>query len=236
MSQMKMGVLGMATHEMDLALNPRAVQPGEDTELTFTITGPRGEQATKFQIMHEKLFHMFIVSEDLEYFVHDHPVLGEDARFRYTEKFPRSGMFRILGDFYPEGADPQLVAKTVYAAGPAQRPARLERDYSPKDGQNMRVQFSTVPEQPVAGETTQLHFEIDPAAGLEPYLAAWGHMLVSSDDVIDMIHTHPFIANGGPHVQFNVTFPRARAYRVWVQFQREGKVNTLKFDVPVRAL
>jgi hypothetical protein len=61
-------------------------------------------------------------------------------------------------------------------------------------------------------------------------------MLVASDDLIDMIHTHPFIADGGPQVQFNVTFPRARMYRLWVQFQRNGVVNTAHFDVPVNEL
>lgn len=236
MSKMKMGVLGAATYSMDLELTPRAVTPGQNTQLKFTIFDPQGKQATKFQIMHEKLFHMFIVSEDLEHFVHDHPVPQPDGTFLYDAILPRSGMYRILGDFYPEGADPQLIAKTVYASGPQQTPASLSRDYGPKDGANMRVEFRTVPAQPIAGGTTQLHFHIDPAEGLEQYIGAWGHMLVASDDVIDLIHTHPFIADGGPDMQFNVTFPRARTYRVWVQFQRHGEVNTLQFDVPVEAL
>ena len=37
-------------------------------------------------------------------------------------------------------------------------------------------------------------------------------------------------------MQFNVLFPRARVYRVWVQLQRNGVVNTAHFDVPVRPL
>ena len=28
-------------------------------------------------------------------------------------------------------------------------------------------------------------------------------------------------------------FPRPQTYRVWVQFQRDGVVNTVHFDVPV---
>ena len=75
-----------------------------------------------------------------------------------------------------------------------------------------------------------------PGDGLEKLLGAWGHALVASEDLIDMIHVHPFIADGGPEIQFNVTFPRAKNYRVWVQFQRQGKVNTAHFDVPVAEL
>jgi hypothetical protein len=61
-------------------------------------------------------------------------------------------------------------------------------------------------------------------------------MLVASSDLIDMIHEHPFIADGGPEIQFNVIFPRAKSYRVWVQFQRKGVVNTAHFDIPVKEL
>jgi hypothetical protein len=51
-----------------------------------------------------------------------------------------------------------------------------------------------------------------------------------------MVHAHPFIADGGPQIQFNLVFPRARDYRIWVQFQRNGVVNTVRFDVPVKEL
>jgi hypothetical protein len=61
-------------------------------------------------------------------------------------------------------------------------------------------------------------------------------MLAGSDDLIDLIHTHPIIADGGPQVQFSLVFPRARAYRIWVQFQRQGVVNTAHFDIPVSEL
>lgn len=236
MPGMKMGTLSTSTYEMNLELKPPAIVPTETTRLKFSFLDSQGQRATQFQVMHEKLFHMFIVSEDLEYFLHDHPVLQADGTFLFDAEFPRSGMYRILADIYPEGADPQLIAETVYAGGAAQTPASLARDYGPKDGENLQAAFRTVPEQPIAGQTTQLRFHISPAEGLEQYLAAWGHMLVSSDDTIDLIHAHPFIADGGPDVQFNVTFPRERTYRVWVQFQRLGKVSTLRFDVPVNSL
>jgi hypothetical protein len=58
-------------------------------------------------------------------------------------------------------------------------------------------------------------------------------MLAASDDLIDMMHEHPFLADGGPEMQFSLVFPRPRVYRVWVQFQRNGVVNTAHFDIPV---
>ena len=100
----------------------------------------------------------------------------------------------------------------------------------------MSVELVTEPQQPISGSTTQLTFKIKPGDGLEKYLGAWGHMLVASSDLIDMIHEHPFIADGGPQMQFNIIFPRAHTYRIWVQFQRNGIVNTAAFNLPVSEL
>jgi hypothetical protein len=224
-------------YHMELALGAKPPKVGEPTELTFSIHDPwKGNQVKSFQVVHEKLFHMFVVSQDLEYFVHDHPVLGEDGNFRYKLAFPKSGMFRILGDFYPDGGMPQLIPKTVMVPGKAQAPVRLTRDYSTKTTENLDVELTTEPAQPIVGMKTQLHFNLKPADGIQKLLGAWGHMLIASDDLIDLVHEHPFIADGGPHIQFNATFARPIPYRVWVQFQRNGVINTAHFDIKAEEL
>jgi hypothetical protein len=223
-------------YHLNLTVVPRAPEPQKPAHLIFDIHDPwKNNRVTKFTVVHEKLFHAFIVSEDLQFFVHDHPY-WKDNTFQYDIKFPKPGLYRILGDFYPEAATPQLIAKSVIVPGDAPTPAALSKDYSAKDAENLKVELSTVPPQPIAGQNTQLRFQLAPTEGLEKYLGAWGHMLAASDDLIDMMHSHPFIADGGPQIQFNLVFPRARAYRVWVQFQRNGVVNTVHFDVPVKEL
>jgi len=37
-------------------------------------------------------------------------------------------------------------------------------------------------------------------------------------------------------MQFNLFFPRAGSYRLWIQTQRRGVINTAAFTVPVRSL
>ena len=224
-------------YHMDLTVAPRPPKVGETARLTFSIHDPwKDRPVTNFQIVHEKLFHMFVVSQDLQVFLHNHPTLGSEGDFHYDYTFPKAGMYRILGDFYPDGATPQLIAKTVIVPGTPPKPVPLPRDYSTKNAENMQVELVTEPPQPIVGMKTQMIFRVKPGEGLKKYLAAWGHMLVASDDLIDLIHQHPFIADGGPQIQFNVVFPRARPYRVWVQFQRNGVVNTAHFDVPVQML
>jgi hypothetical protein len=235
--KMVSGIPDQVEYHLDLTTTPRALKVGAPARLEFEIHDPyKDRQVTSFQLVHEKLFHMFVVSQDMQFFLHDHPVYQPDGSFQYNIQFPKPGMYRILSDFYPDGATPQLIAKTVIVPGQAPPRTQLAKDYSAKDAENMQVQFWTDPPQPIAGFNTQLYFKITPAEGFEKWLGAWGHMLVASDDLIDMIHTHPFIADGGPQVQFNVTFPRARGYRMWVQFQRNGVVNTARFDVPVSEL
>jgi hypothetical protein len=222
---------------MDMKMRPHAPRAGEKVRLEFSVLDPENTKLVQhFQIVHEKLFHMFVISQDLAFFVHDHPVFDPDGTFRYEIVFPKPGMYRMLGDFYPDGATPQLIAKTAIVSGGSQATPSLTRDYSSKDSGNMNVSLTTDPPQPIAGSKTMMFFTLDPAEGLEKYIGAWGHMLAASDDLIDLIHTHPFIADGGPKMQFNVYFPRPQTYRVWVQFQRMGVVNTAYYDVPVHEL
>jgi Heavy metal binding domain len=232
-----LGIPDPVEYPLELALNPRTPKPHQRIDLTFKIKNPKtGAPVRQFEVVHEKLFHMFIVSQDLDFFLHDHPVMSEDGTFRYQGSLPKAGMYRLLGDYYPAGGTPQLTAKTIFVPGGTLQYPHPGPDLSAKHTENMDVELTTEPPVPVAGMKTMLFFHLKPAEGLEQYLGAWAHMLAASDDLIDLIHTHPFLADGGPQIQFNVIFPRARTYRMWVQFQRKGVVNTAVFTVPVSEL
>ena len=235
---LRLGIPEPVEYPLELKMVPPVPKAGALVELFFKVHDPdTGAKVSKFEIVHEKLFHLFVVSQDLSYFIHDHPLLQTDSSFRYMAKLPQPGLYRLLGDFYPTNATPQLIAKTVIVPGGGPLgTAKLDPDLAPKQAENMDVELVTDPPQPIAGMKTLLFFRVKPADGLEQYLGAWGHMLAASDDLIDMIHTHPFLADGGPQIQFNLIFPRARTYRVWVQFQRKGVVNTVAFTVPVSEL
>ena len=193
-----------------------------------------------FQIVHEKPIHLFIVSEDLEYFAHVHPALGSDGVFRLDTRLPKPGTYKLFADFFPGGGTPQLISGVIttarYKRSILQSIVKPAPDLATKHADNLDVELIVDPPQPLAGKKTMLFFKLKPADGLEPYLGAWGHLLAVSNDLIDMIHTHPAIADGGPQAQFDIFFPREATYRIWVQFQRLGKVNTLVFTVPVSRL
>jgi len=237
-----LGIPDEVEYPLELTIKPQVFKAGEKVQLKFRIVDPRtGQTVNHYEVVHEKFFHMFLVSDDLQYFVHDHPVLQPDGTFLYDETFPKPGLYRVVGDFYPTGGTPQLIANTVIVpAAPGAEVKLLNPSLKPELGvshcANLDVELVMDPPQPIAGMKTLLFFHINPSEGLEKYIGAWAHMLVASDDLIDLIHDHPFIADGGPQMQFNIIFPRARTYKIWVQFQRNGVVNTASFTVPVSEL
>jgi hypothetical protein len=237
--ELRAGIPEPTEFPMDFSVSPLPVKLGAPETLTFAIRDPENDKLVEhFQQVHERLFHLFIVGADLspKTFIHDHPVFGEDHKFRYQYKFTEPGMYRVLGDFFPEGATPQLNAKTVIVPGGAMTAPKLTKDYSTKQMTNMKVTLTTEPPQPIAGMETRMFLKMEDSEGMELYLGAWAHMLAASDDVIDLMHSHPYQADGSPDMQFRVYFPRPHGYRVWFQFQKKGVVNTAYFDVPVKEL
>ena len=231
--KLEAGLPDPVEYRVAMSTVPERPAAGRTVLLTFRVMDPKtGKPVVMFNEIHEKLFHLFVVSEDLTFYAHEHPERLVDGSFRLAVLLPEGGMYRVLADFYPTGGTPQLIAKTVLvAAGP--------KVTIPEAKGNMGVKLRPEPAQPIAGQKTMLFFDVDPAEGLEPWLGAWGHLLVASEDLLDMVHVHPqweYQPEIAPTVQFNVIFPRPGRYRLWVQMQRKGIVNTRWFDVAVRGL
>jgi hypothetical protein len=221
---------------LEVSQTPDLLRPQSPITLTFRVIDPRsGELVKHFEIVHEKLMHLFLVSENLEFFLHDHPVLQADGTFILTVRLPFGGMYRMLADYFPSQSVPQLSVDTLFVSGAAE-PAHLSASVAPCKSANLTASLQTEPADVVAGLESRLLFTLDPAEGLEPYLGAWGHMLAVSEDLVDLLHLHPFLTQGEGGVQFNVIFPRPGLYRIWTQFQRKSVVNTVVFTVPVKSL
>src|SRR5215831_16424774 len=84
-----LGVPDPVEYGIQVKTHPRRVRAGQPMELSFSVTDPSGKPVVDFGIVHEKLFHLFIVSEDLNFFLHEHPELAEDRSFRFTTRLPK---------------------------------------------------------------------------------------------------------------------------------------------------
>jgi hypothetical protein len=231
-----------------VAPRPNPVQAGAPAKLEFSLRDPAsGKLVQRYEKVHDRLFHLFIISEDLSYFAHEHPEQQRNGKFLLSVTLPMAASYRLLADCYPAGATPQFLPATLFTANPKlEGTPKLTPDRAPKKSANLTVTLTTEPAQPIAGQETLLFFTVDPADRIEPYLQAWAHLLAASDDLIDLIHDHPLYVDGVPpadlkrpfpsRIQFNVIFPREAMYRVWVQCQRAGILNTCAFTIPVQAL
>ena len=231
-------------YTLDMEIEPRALQPGQPGQLRFRVRDPRtGAPVTRLEMLHERLFHLFVVSHDLEYFSHVHPVERPDGALELEVTLPRAGAYRLIADFLPEGGAPQLIERSIATAGyrgslgPVSAPAV---DLSRKVVNGTRVEMFGP--TAVAGVEQLLTFELSddlsgqPITDLEPYLAATGHLLVVHSNLSVSFHSHPvaeITKQFGPTIVFQMVFPRAGIYRVWVQFQRHGKVGTAEFTLSV---
>lgn len=215
---------------LHLDVLPAAPRTTSTTALRLSVFHPQtNRRVTQFEEIHEKQMHLFLISEDRQYFAHEHPTPEPGGYFRFHTQLPLPGFYRVLTDFFPAGGTPQLLTAPLHVLGP---PQPFEKPATP----NLTVRLRTEPQKPIAGLKTMLFFELDPLEGLMPWLGAWGHLLSASADLLDLVHLHPAWEPYQNHVQFNVIFPRPGEYTLWAQFQRNGIVNTARFDLTAAAL
>lgn len=231
-------------YALDFSLEPRTLRPNQNTHVAFFVRRPStGAVVRRFASVHERLFHLFVVGRDLEYFAHLHPVLGGNGALGVDLAVPKAGPYELIADFMPEGGAPQLIHRAVVTAGytgALSAVPALAADLTEKTDGNVRVRLT--PPDPRARREQLLTFELhDPANGtpltdIEPYLGANGHLLIASADFAAVFHSHPVAevsSAHGPTVVFQVLFPQAGMYRLWAQFQRGGRVATVPFTVSI---
>ena len=75
----------------------------------------------------------------------------------------------------------------------------------------------------------------EPVTDLQPYLAAYGHLVALRDGDLAYLHVHPAGEPGdgttepGPDVTFYATAPSTGDYRLFLDFQHDGVVRTAEF-------
>ena len=78
-----------------------------------------------------------------------------------------------------------------------------------------------------------------PVTDFEPYPGSAAHMMILSEDMGDYVHGHAGpeqVQPGVSQLTIETLFPRESLYRIWIQFQRSGKVISTYFTVPVKRL
>jgi len=210
---------------------------GSATPLAFRILGPDGAPVTAFDESHDEDLHLIAVRRDLAGFQHVHPSLATDGTWT-TPLALTAGTWRLFADFVPAADGENRTLGTDLAVpgqyDPAPVPAASRT--AEVDGYTVTLDGDLVP-----GEESELTFRVSaggrPVTDLQPYLAAYGHLVVLRAGDLAYLHVHPAGEPGdgatepGPDVTFFGTAPSSGTYRLFLDFRHGDAVHTAAFTV-----
>ncbi len=244
--------------EMPLVLNkhdpnaplhdpPYTMELERNGDVLRFIPRKNGEIIRDLRVVHEYRLHLIIVSDDLQFFDHQHPELQPDGSFTYTYPFPRPGNYILFADVTPDEDRSQVfrLPVTVGRAAPQEakltKPAALARDFGDYHV-TLLLQPRTLTAQRHAHFIFRLERDGKPVLDLEPYIGAMGHCVIISEDTHQYLHSHPQQLStppgpdfrDGPQVAFHATFPHSGRYKIWGQFKRGEEIIVADFVVAVK--
>jgi len=212
------------------------ITPGSTENFSFRIIGPDGNPVTRFDAEHDKRMHLIVVRRDTAGYEHLHPEMSPDGTWNVPMRLPLGGTYRVFADFVPTGGADQTLGLDVSAPGVFEPVAHAPSRIAEVDGYQVRLDG-----QLTAGRSSPLTLSVSkdgrPVTDLQPYLAAYGHLVALRTGDLAYLHVHPEGAPGdgrtpaGPEITFRAEVPSAGTYRLFLDFQHEGRVRTAEFTV-----
>lgn len=220
-----------------IPVTPR-LSTGAPTAFTFRVAGPDGTPLTAYTPTHDKELHLIVVNRDLSGFQHLHPERAGDGTWSTPLAVGTAGQYRIFADFQPAArTEPLTLGVDLPAAGtyePRSLPAPTRT--ATVDGYTVTLAGDLMP-----GADSKLTLTVSrdgkPVTDLQPYLAAYGHLVALRDGDLAYLHVHPDGAPGdgrtaaGPDITFHTEVPSAGAYRLFLDFQHGDVVRTAEFTM-----
>ena len=218
-----------------LDLTADALPAGPATPASFRILGPDGAPVREYETTHDEDLHLIAVRRDLTGFQHVHPERAADGTWRTTVAL-RPGPWRLFADFTPAGTGRNLTlgADLAVAGDFAPQPLPPPSATAEVDGYAVTLEGDLV-----SGRETELTLTVTrdgrPVTDLQPYLAAYGHLVVLRDGDLAYLHVHPVGEPGdgatapGPRISFATTAPSAGSYRLFLDFRHGDVVRTAAF-------
>lgn len=222
---------------------PTEITANQPVNLAIDIQDTAGKSVTEFDVFQEKLMHLIIVSDDLQFFSHLHPNYKENGQFEIEASFPQAGNYTLFADYKPQGETERVsILKTsVFGTkSPSSEPDLTRTKIS--DNTKVNLSFSNS-ENIKVGEEVTLRFDLQDAAtnqaasDLQPYLGEMAHLVIVKQSPslteTDYLHAHAMPSTSPGQVDFMTRFPEPGNYKMWVQFNRNGKIITSDFWVNV---
>jgi hypothetical protein len=213
------------------------------TPFRFRITDPAGVVVRDYALVHERPLHLVVVARDLAVYHHLHPVLDPDGTWVVPLPALTPGAYRAFADFTVAGGPALVLGADLFVPGGA-----LYSPLPPPTGLvDVHGYEVSLTGAPALGEGGEVALTVAgggvPVTDLEPYLGAYGHLIVIRSSDLAFVHAHPVPAGdgagdgagagAGPTVRFHVAVSAPGDYRMFFEFAHAGVVHVAPFTVHV---
>ena len=229
-----LGGLAVTEGGYSLALDQRELSVGRAMTFSFRILNASGLPLQAYSTTHDMELHLVVVRRDTQHFQHVHPVRDAQGRWSLPLTLPAAGDYKVFADFAPAGATDPIVLTADVSAGGDYRPVPLPPVATVTAGGGYEVRLSG---NLVAGHASQIRLSVSrggrPVTDLQPYLGAFGHVVVLREGDLAYLHVHPDEQSRttGPTITFHVDVPTSGRYRLFLDFKHDDQVRTAPFTV-----
>jgi hypothetical protein len=235
---------GLATTSQGYTLDSSisTLAPGAAQDYSFRIMGPGGRPQTSFTLDQTKLMHFYAIRQDLAGYQHVHPAMAGDGTWSIGLPLTDPGPYRVYASFIAHDAagrdhsvvlSRQLTVPGAYQAAPLPPPSSS----SAVDGYALSLtgQLMSGMSAPFSVRVTRAGQAV---TDLEPYLDTYAHLTAFRSPDLAFAHLHPagsaaIGAHGGPDLTFQAELPAAGDYRLFLQFQTQGRLHTAALTLHV---
>lgn len=254
------GLHDATKYKMEFETLPAEFNAGQPVVLRFMPRNAADNTMLKdLGIVHEMPMHLLMVSNDLTWFAHEHPEAKPDGSYELAYNFPREDNYLLYSDITPEGSSHNQVFKLKKTVGKPSASAPQLVPTASYAAEGFEYRLASEPANLRSGVSSTITIRVSkagkPVTNIENYLGALGHMVIISEDREEFLHAHPEdhghtdaeekdpshehntvtapVEAKGPNVSFMTLFPKPGKYKVWAQFNIDGKVRTAEFVVAV---
>lgn len=207
------------------------VKEEEEGHLLLTLADTKGNPVTDLAISHEKLLHLIIVDDHLEQYVHLHPEEVGRGQFKVSHSL-KTGNYKAFVDIAPKGFNYEVEPVTFTIGSPTiddhgHASLQVDEELSKVvDGNKVTLEMTEL----VVGQPVTLTFDVK-GGDIEPYLGAMGHVVILDEEAEEYVHVHP---TDEEKTIFETQFSRPGIYKIWAEFQQDGKVTAYPFVIEVK--
>jgi plastocyanin len=190
-------------------------------------------------------YHMVVVSNDLRFFDLVEASYKNSQKIEVKPKFPAPGEYTVFSDYNPSGEKSQVSVDKVSIPGEVPFPTVLESFSKTKTFSDTKIDLNLSEPNIKAAKKVTLKFDLKQASNnkpikdLKPYLGQKANLVVikssSSLAESDYIDTENIKKTPNNQVHFTTQFPQPGTYKLWLQFNRNGKIKTADFWVTVNS-